>query len=169
MLKLVLTGLFVAILGTNSFGGSLFTSTVSPFSVDPSIAQGSKTLAAKPSQQNPSDCIPKKRCKPPNIQHVANLVCAIQASVAHNPPVGEVVPLTEAPDEMAPVTILYRVIAELEVLLDSREQEVAKAGISMKFPTTVEATLLINSRGNNITGHACAVLRDAYDEAWNAP
>jgi len=36
----------------------------------------------------------------------------------------------------------------------------------MNYPINVEAVVLINSRGNNISGHACRVLRDAYDDAW---
>jgi CubicO group peptidase (beta-lactamase class C family) len=43
------------------------------------------------------------------------------------------------------------------------------SGCMMKFPTAVEATLVINSRGGNIGGHACQVLRNAYDNAWTAP
>jgi CubicO group peptidase (beta-lactamase class C family) len=38
----------------------------------------------------------------------------------------------------------------------------------MNFPINVEAVLLINSRANNFSGHACTVLRDAYDDAWVA-
>ena len=36
----------------------------------------------------------------------------------------------------------------------------------MNFPLGVQATLLVNSRGGNIGGHPCTVLRDAYDKAW---
>ena len=42
-------------------------------------------------------------------------------------------------------------------------------GCMMKFPTAIEATLLINSRGGAIGGHPCRVLRDAYDDAWTSP
>lgn len=43
------------------------------------------------------------------------------------------------------------------------------SGCMMKYPVAVEATVLINSRGDNPGGHACTLLRDAYDNAWDAP
>lgn len=43
------------------------------------------------------------------------------------------------------------------------------SGCMMKYPLSVEATVLVNSRGDNPGGHACTLLRDAYDNAWDAP
>lgn len=40
------------------------------------------------------------------------------------------------------------------------------SGCAMNFPIYLEAVLLINSRGGSIGGHACTVLRNAYDDAW---
>ncbi len=40
------------------------------------------------------------------------------------------------------------------------------SGCMMNFHIVVEAVVLINSRGGNIGGHACTVLRDAFDNAW---
>jgi hypothetical protein len=40
-------------------------------------------------------------------------------------------------------------------------------GCMMNYPIEVEAVVIINSRGGSLGGgHACAVLRDAYDDAW---
>jgi hypothetical protein len=41
-------------------------------------------------------------------------------------------------------------------------------GCMMNYPIQVQATLLINSRGGNLGGHACTLLRDAFDNAWVA-
>jgi CubicO group peptidase (beta-lactamase class C family) len=67
-------------------------------------------------------------CEPPSIEHVTNLVRAIETSVKRNPPAGVVAPPAEAPDETAPSTILYRLIDELEALLDTRRQGTLGAG-----------------------------------------
>ena len=42
------------------------------------------------------------------------------------------------------------------------------SGCMMNFHIVVEAVAMINSRGGNIGGHACTVLRDAFDNAWVA-
>lgn len=42
-------------------------------------------------------------------------------------------------------------------------------GCMMNFHINVQASLLINSRGGNLGGHACTLLRDAFDGAWVAP
>lgn len=42
-------------------------------------------------------------------------------------------------------------------------------GCMMNFHINVQASLLINSRGGDLGGHACALLRDAFDGAWVAP
>ncbi|MCI0537799.1 MAG: beta-lactamase family protein, partial [Verrucomicrobiales bacterium] len=118
---LVTTGLFIAMLGTNSFGGALSTDTAEHFGVDPSNAQGFNAPAVKSSQHDHSKW-------PQSVEHVTGIVRAIQASVARNPPSGDVAAPTEARDESAPSTILYRVIGELEALLDSREPGSLKAG-----------------------------------------
>jgi CubicO group peptidase (beta-lactamase class C family) len=41
-------------------------------------------------------------------------------------------------------------------------------GCMMNYPTVHQAVLLINSRGGALGGHACTLLRDAYDDAWVA-
>jgi CubicO group peptidase (beta-lactamase class C family) len=41
-------------------------------------------------------------------------------------------------------------------------------GCMMNYPTVHQAVVLINSRGGNLGGHACTLLRDAYDNAWVA-
>lgn len=40
-------------------------------------------------------------------------------------------------------------------------------GCMMNFPNGAQATLLVNSRGGDLGGHACEALRDAYDDAWS--
>jgi D-alanyl-D-alanine carboxypeptidase len=39
-------------------------------------------------------------------------------------------------------------------------------GCMMKFHIQVQATLVINSRGGDLGGHACTLLKDAFDNAW---
>lgn len=41
-------------------------------------------------------------------------------------------------------------------------------GCMMNFPNGVQVTLLVNSRGGNLGGHVCTVLRDAHDQSWSA-
>lgn len=42
-------------------------------------------------------------------------------------------------------------------------------GCMVNFHINVQASLVINSTGGDIGGHACQVLRDAFDSAWVAP
>lgn len=42
-------------------------------------------------------------------------------------------------------------------------------GCMMNFPIIVQVSLLINSRGGNLGGHACTLLKNAFDAAWVSP